>query len=97
MTHKWTKDDDIVTYYLYRYGNESTIPLLHDIKIISEILGMSESSLRMRIGNFQAIDGAGGLDHFGLLSKKVYDEYKSIPREYHLKKVEEILENKSRK
>ena len=75
MLHKWSKEDDIVAYYLYKFGPESLMIRIGDI---SSILGMSESSLIMRIRNFQAIDGAGGLQNYAKLSKKVYEEYKTV-------------------
>jgi hypothetical protein len=45
----------------------------------------------MRIGNFQAIDGAGGLQNYARLSKKVYEEYKAVAKDEHLKKAKIIL------
>ena len=88
MKHKWTREDDIVTYYLYRFGPRS---LNISIEDISKILGMSESSLKMRIGNFQAVDGAGGLQNYAKLSEIIYKEYKKINQSDHLNTVKKIL------
>jgi len=71
--HKWTKEDDIVTLYLYKFGDGDLPFSLEDI---GEKLGMGVSSLRMRIANFKAIDGKGGLEHFGTQSLKIYKKYK---------------------
>ena len=70
--HKWTEEDDVVTLYLYRYG-DGEIPF--SLEDISKSLGMGIDSLRMRIANFKAIDGKGGLEHFGSQSLKIYRKY----------------------
>lgn len=88
MAHRWSREDDIVAYYLYQYGYRSL-----DLSIweISQILGMSESSMRMRIGNFKAIDGSSGLDHSAKLSREVYKEFKGVPEDVFYSKVIRIL------
>ena len=88
MQHRWLKEDDIVAFYLYRFGPES---LIMTIGKISKILGMSEASLKMRIGNFQAIDGAGGLQHYAKLSETIFNEYKDFSQDTHLNIVKKIL------
>ena len=75
-THKWKEQDDIVTLYLYKFGINN-IP--YTIVDISNILGMSTTSLRMRIANFKALDRRGGLYHYAQLSEKIYNEYKEYP------------------
>jgi hypothetical protein len=86
--HAWSEADDIVAFYLYRYETGS---LKMSINTISKKLGMSETSLKMRIGNFKAIDGTGGLDNYARLSKDVYDKYKFVSEKDHLQKVQRIL------
>ena len=76
--HKWTEDDDIVTLYLYKYGDGEIPFTLEDI---SRNLGMSAGSLRMRIANFKAVDGKGGLKHFGRQSLKIYRKYYETPKD----------------
>jgi len=76
--HEWTEEDDIVTLYLYKYGNEGIPFTLEDV---SRILGMSTGSLGMRIANFKAIDGKGGLEHYGKTSLKVYRKYYETPKD----------------
>ena len=78
--HKWTKEDDIVAYYLYRAGADSFVL---GTKEISRALGMTESSLKMRIANFMAIDTGHGLKNAAIASKELYDAYKDIPIEDH--------------
>jgi hypothetical protein len=89
MQHKWVKEDDIVAFYLYRFGLES---LILTIREISELRGMSEKSLKMRIRNFKAIDGAGGLPHYTKQSKTIFNEYKNVSEETHRNVVNKILE-----
>lgn len=96
MPHQWSREDDIVAYYLYRFGVEYSIPSMSDFKAISKILGMSEASLKMRIGNFQALAGAGGLEHYAKLSKEVYDEYKISSKDNLLRRAKEIMAKKTR-
>jgi hypothetical protein len=56
---------------------------------ISNILGMSESSLIMRIAHFRAKDGAGDLQNYARLSKRVYNEYSAVTKSSRLKKVKD--------
>jgi len=42
---------------------------------------MSAGSLRMRIANFKAVDGKGGLKHFGRQSLKIYRKYYETPKD----------------
>jgi len=71
--HKWTEEDDIVTFYLYKFG-DGELPF--SLEEIGEKLRMGVGSLRMRIANFKAINGKGGLEHFGKQSLKIYNMYK---------------------
>jgi 5-methylcytosine-specific restriction protein A len=70
--HEWTEDDDIVALYLYRFGPDD-LPI--SVGEIGDRLGMGAGSLRMRIGNFRAIDGQGGLDNAAIQSRKVYESH----------------------
>ncbi len=73
--HHWTKNDDVVAYYLYRFGADELDLSLEEI---AEKLDMSARSMRMRIQNFQALDGKGGLSNAARLSKNVYAGYKML-------------------
>ena len=74
--HEWTEKDDIVTLYLYRFGDKG-IPFT--LEGIGDKLGMGFNSLKMRIANFKAIDGKGGLEHYGKQSLRIYERYKKTP------------------
>jgi hypothetical protein len=74
--HKWTEKDDIIMFYLYKFGTKN---IKLSIEEIGEILNIKPSSIKMRIGNFKAIDTQGkeGLKHYAKLSKKIYEKYKN--------------------
>jgi len=86
--HKWKKDDDIVASYLYRFGTDD---LNISLEEIAEQLGMTAGSLKIRIQNFQALNGDGGLKNYAQLSKKIYSEYRSLSQDVHRAKVKRIL------
>ena len=48
--------------------------------------------IKMRIRNFKAIDGAGGLLHYTKQSKTIFNEYKNVSQENHRNVVNKILE-----
>jgi hypothetical protein len=56
--HHWTESDDCAALYLYRFGRG--LPQSAFTKA-ARARGMSESSLRMRVGNFKAIETGTGL------------------------------------
>src|SRR5262245_40860746 len=58
--HRWSKSEDLVAFYISRYG-DSRLPKRQ--QEIAKILGMTEASLIMRRQNFASLDGKGGLDH----------------------------------
>jgi hypothetical protein len=88
MRHKWTREDDILTFYLYRYGEESNITLDN----VCKHMGFSDpGSIKMRIKNFEAVDGKVGLVNYSKLTESIYIEFKNISKEVHLDKCLEIL------
>jgi hypothetical protein len=70
--HLWSTDDDLVALYLFRFGEAG---LSIRTNAIGAQLGMGAASLRMRVQNFRAIDGGGGLDNYAKQSKQVFDQY----------------------
>ena len=73
--HHWTEQDDIAALYLYKSGSLGRAP---SIDIVARNRGMSADSLRMRMGNFRAIDTGSGLDHSAQLSRSVYERYAKL-------------------
>ena len=89
MPHTWTYKDDVLVFYLYRYDNDNLISL----ESVSRFIGFDYvGSVRMRIQNFKACDGNGGLQNYGQLTKRVYDEYHDVNREIHRKECLEIMQ-----
>ena len=62
INHRWNKEDDIVAFYLYKFGKGN---LSRSIEGISNQLGMSSASMMMRISNFEYLDKKKGLKHYG--------------------------------
>ncbi len=61
--------DDLVAFYLQRYG----IKLLpYTLSEIARRIGVEDGTLRMRIGNFKALAGDGGLRHWAQQSERVF-------------------------
>jgi hypothetical protein len=86
--HEWTETDDIVAFYLYRFGPDD---LSLGIGEIGDRLGMGGGSLRMRIGNFRAIDGHGGLGNAAIQSRRIYEAHSKSSKEELRAKVLSIL------
>ena len=89
MPHTWTYEDDILIFYLYRYEEDNLISL----ETVSKFLSFNdEGSVKMRIKNFQACDGQGGLQNYAQLTKKVYSECFNLSQGAHRQKCLEILQ-----
>lgn len=74
MNHRWTETDDLGAFYVYRFGHQA---LGRTRGAVTRALGLDPGSFRMRIQNFQAIDGSGGLAHFGKQSVRIYERYRT--------------------
>jgi hypothetical protein len=72
--HKWTETDDVAAFYVYRFGHER---IARSKPEIAETLGIRPASFEMRIQNFKAIDGGGGLSNYAQQSIRVYKRYGS--------------------
>lgn len=70
--HTWSDDDNLITYYLYRYGDRK---LPNTKPEIAEAMGISMGSLSYKIGNFRAIDGQGNLDGYSRQAVRIYNQY----------------------
>lgn len=76
--HSWSDDDDLIAYYLYRFGDRE---LNVTKKELGDILGMGYGSLSIKIGNFKAIDGQGGLYGYSLQAVRIYKLYNRLSDE----------------
>jgi hypothetical protein len=84
--HHWTRPEDIVAFFLSRWGNQSFLDI--DTATIARILSerplpdgsravpIPVGSLSKRIKNFNYLDGKPGLSNYAQLSRDVYEAYK---------------------
>ncbi|HAL30358.1 MAG TPA: hypothetical protein DCP20_06545 [Coriobacteriia bacterium] len=76
--HAWSESDDVAALYLYRFGER---PPIATIAGVAKASGMTEASLRMRMGNFKAIDLGSGLDNWAKQSESVFRRYADASEE----------------
>ena len=75
--HQWSDDDNLIAYCLYRLGNkEETFSIKP--QELAVFLGMSYGSLALKVANFKAIDGDGGMAGFSQQAKDIYKQYKNL-------------------
>jgi len=74
--HDWSEADDIIAFYLYRFGVER---LPFDMTTIAERRGIKPGSMRMRISNFKAYAGTGSLGNIARQSVQVFERYRYTP------------------
>ncbi|MBT3303220.1 hypothetical protein [Desulfobacula sp.] len=86
--HQWTKKDDVVAFFLYKFGDED---LIFDTAAIAEKLGMSKKSLIARKGNFKYLDTGKGLSHVANSSESIYEKLKDVSKPKFLSFVKKIL------
>jgi hypothetical protein len=67
--HHWSDDDNLIAYCLYRFGKEAFGIDQHEL---GDMLGMEFNSLNLKIANFKAIDGAGGLDQYSEQALRIF-------------------------
>jgi hypothetical protein len=75
--HTWRKNDDLVAFYIFRYGPNH---LPKTPQEIATILGMSEASLIMRLKNFASFEGEHGLNHVARQSVYTHEQYRQTPQ-----------------
>jgi hypothetical protein len=85
--HRWTKPEDIVAFYLSRFGDRSFLGISSATiaRILSErplpngsrAVPITLGSLLYRIGNFDYLDGKPGWSNYAQLSRNVYEEFKN--------------------
>jgi len=73
MHHKWTELDDLAALYVYQFG-EGTLTSA----FLCDKLDIERGSLAMRVQNFQAMHGQGGLSNYAEQSAAIYQRFKSL-------------------
>jgi hypothetical protein len=76
IRHHCTESDDTVALYLHRFGPDH---LATTRAAIAARLGMTPAALTMRVGNFKALAGAGGLSNYAKQSRQIHDRYHATP------------------
>lgn len=76
--HHWTEADDIAALYVYRFGTERLGTSTTDL---ARSPGIKAGSFRMRVKNFQALDGKGGLENWAHQSERVFERYRNVSEE----------------
>jgi hypothetical protein len=72
MNHRWTKCDDIIALYLYKYGAAN---IGSSIEQLAKKLGISVASMKMRVQNFKSVDIGGGLPNMAQQSRSIFISY----------------------
>lgn len=67
--HTWSEDDELIAYCLYRFGNDFFGKDRHEL---GDMLGMGFNSLSLKIANFKAIDGLGGMEQYSQQALRVF-------------------------
>lgn len=88
MKHNWTYNDDVVAYFICRFGVDD---LIFDLNGICRKLDVKPDSMNMRIGNFKALEGTGKLINVAELSRKIYEDFKNTSKSKHIEEVKKIL------
>ena len=70
--HRWTEADDIAALYVYRFGVEGLSTTVTELARSRDI---KPGSFRMRVKNFQALDGKGGLENWADQSEQIFLRY----------------------
>ncbi|MGI4789520.1 MAG: hypothetical protein ACRYFS_11795 [Janthinobacterium lividum] len=73
--HSWTVDDDLIAYHVFRFGPRDIDGTIQEI---GEILGMGFNSFNLKLANFKAIAGLGGLENYTRQSVQVYEKYSKL-------------------
>ncbi|HKQ47720.1 MAG TPA: hypothetical protein VJZ71_06610 [Phycisphaerae bacterium] len=76
MNHKWSEDDDLIGYYLFRFGDAG---LGTSKQELADRLGMGWASMNQKIANYKFLAGQPGLDHPSIQSRQIHSRYKDMP------------------
>ncbi len=74
--HQWTEDDEIIGFYLYRFGDKD-LPFTK--QELATMLGMGWNSMSLKIANFATLDDATTMDGYSHQAKRIYERFKDMP------------------
>lgn len=72
MKHRWTECDDLAALYLHKHGT-SHIGL--SVEDLARKLRIGTGSMKMRVQNFQSVDGGRGLPNVAKQSRSVFARF----------------------
>ena len=75
--HRWSDDDNLIAYCLYRLGNKEPTFGIAPTEL-GQILGMGYNSLSIKVANFKAIDGAGGMEGYSKQAELIEKRYRDM-------------------
>ena len=88
--HVWSKEDNIVALYYYRFGTQF---LELTEREIAKQIGTTVASLKMQSKNFEMLDtGVSGLSDFSDTQEEVWNEYGKSIRYVLFKEVKKALD-----
>jgi hypothetical protein len=70
--HRWTEADDLAALYVFRVG---TTGVPYSLDTIAQRRGIEPNSFKMRVGNFKALAGQGGLANYSRQSVQVFERH----------------------
>lgn len=76
--HSWTEFGDVAALYVYRFGADNLGKTIEDL---ARSRGIKPGSFRMRVKNFQALDGKGGLENWSDQSEQIFNRYRDLDEE----------------
>ena len=79
----WTRGEDLAVFYLQRLKAEGRLIHTHIEDLVAST-GRTEASIRMRIGNFDALDPSvpsKGLSNAAQLTREIWSEYLCDPEQ----------------
>ncbi len=76
--HHWSDDDNLIAYCFYRFGEDVFGKDRHEL---GDILGMGFNSFNLKIANFKAIAGLGGLEQFSQQALRIFTRYSELSDE----------------
>ena len=73
--HRWSDDDNLIAYHVFRFGKHDLPSEPHEM---GDILGMGYNSFMLKVSNFKSIAGIGGLEGYSHQAVRVYDAYSKM-------------------
>jgi hypothetical protein len=71
-SHRWSVRDDLAALYVHKFGYQRVVGSIAEI---ASFVGIELGSFKMRVSNFAALDGGGGLSNASRQSRDIYGRY----------------------